>query len=207
MKKMKTIYYLIFAIIGATTTSVSLMATDPYSHNAIMSISGIQSTYVPSDISKSNPNIHAGIGTSSLSTNDIRDVKDQVVYTIQGKVLEIGKPIPWTDNAGNEKGVIPVSILVDKTYKGKLDHGKTFTVYLDGIKIDGEYYLPPGEALFEIGENVLVHVALSNTGPDGMDVYYVKLGEFGKYKITGDKAYNEKLPYGITIDSAVRQAK
>lgn len=204
---MKTIYYLVFAIIGATASSVLLMATDSYAYNTIMSISGVQSTYVPSDISKSNPDIHAGIGTSSLSTTEIRDVKDQVVYTIKGKVLEIGNPIPWTDNAGNEKGIIPVSILVDKAYKGKLDHGKTFTVYLDGIKIDGEYYLPPGEALFEIGENVLVHAALSNTGPDGMDVYYVKLGEFGKYRINGDKAYNEKLPYGITIDSAARQAK
>lgn len=204
---MKTIYYLVFAIIGATTTSLTLVATDPYLHNAVMVMSGVPSTYIPSDISKSSPNIHAGVGTSSLSTTDIRDVKDQVAYTIKGNVLKIGDPVPWTDNAGNEKGAIPVTILVDKAYKGKLDHGKTFTVYLDGIKIDGEYHLPPGEALFEIGENVLIHAALSNTGPDIQDVYYVKLGQFGKYKIVDDKAYNEKSPYGITIDSAAKQAK
>ena len=85
--------------------------------------------YIPSDITKANPHLVKAVGHTSVTTN-VHNLKDNIKYTLHGKVLGVGDPIPWIDNAGNSRGVIPIEILVDKKYKGNDEIGKTFTVYI-----------------------------------------------------------------------------
>lgn len=202
---MKKNYYLVFGLVAAIVVSAVVVFT-PNTYNTVLMLADAPTPYIPSDISKSNPLFQKGTGEISLVTTDIEDVKDQVTITIKGKVVSIGDPVIWTDSAGNTKGSIPVEILVEKSYKGKIKSGEVFTLYLDSIKEGGKFYIQPFEATFEEGEEVIVHAALGNI-PGISNPYFVKLGEFGKYKIIDDKAYNEKFPYGVNSEFAGQQGK
>ncbi len=72
-----------------------------------------------------------------------------------------------------------------------------------------QHYINGFEPQFEIGEDVIVHIAKDNQGPDGPDGnnYFVELGMFGKYKVIEEKAYNKKHPTGKSLNETFNEAK
>lgn len=168
----------------------------------------IDTVYIPSDITNANPNFVIENAEIFWSTHNIEDVKDDVVFTLQGTVLSIDDPIDWNvggpvstiTNRQQIMGFIPITISLDKVYKGNLTDD-TFTFYVTSNKYDGKYHVSPDAANFETGEKVLVHLAHSDLGsfPDGH--YYPKLSQFGKYQINeNDIAFNIHHPNGIPLD-------
>ena len=220
-----------------STVSLTRVLTEslssPISENENNTQNILESTknpiYVPSDITKANPNFVVVQSEASWLTTNIADVKDQVVYTLQGTVLSIDDPIDYNHGGpvslitGTQQiiGFIPVTISIDNVYKGKLTDNE-FTFYLFSDKYNDQYHIPSYGPNFKIGENVLVHLAHSDLGsfPDGH--YYVKLAEFGKYQLqpigtsnansvikTDDIeyiAFNVHHPNGIPLDVVAGEA-
>ena len=126
--------------------------------------------------------------------------------------MDVGKPVDWHDNVGITHGAIPITIEIvtnTKNVEGEsYKRGDSFTFYLDSEKIDDKYYISSHEPEFEIGEDIVVHVGKSHLGPmgEGGDNYFVELGDFGKYKITDQKAYNEKHREGKSIEDALKES-
>jgi len=140
--------------------------------------------YVPSDITKANPNILIG-GESSWRTVNVSDVAEHVVYIIEGTVLEIGTPIDYLSSKTSFSGnsLLPITIIVDQVHKGQLN-SKTFTFYEMGwfYFIDENdpnssfmpdtieeiqqiindknktYHFAEDTAQFEVGEKILIHL-------------------------------------------------
>ena len=69
--------------------------------------------YTRSDITKANPSLKVSDTDVSMAT-DLDGVKQYVVLTVSGKVVSVGDPIPWVDDAGNKHGGIPITIQIDK---------------------------------------------------------------------------------------------
>lgn len=177
----------------------------------------IETMYVPSDMSKSLPQFDGVYqGHATWSTDDVKKVKKEIKYTIRGTVVSIGELEFWTDPTPQpeelqkirpQNVLIPINIQVDKIkhYNGEFT-GEIFTVKLTGQLLDNKLYLDGGEPQFEVGEKVVVHVGIDPNDVIEKDHKYVVLGEFGKYKIQDDKAYNEKYPKGKSIDKAFKDA-
>lgn len=168
--------------------------------------------YTQSDITKANPNLKIGNTIVSMS-HDIEYVKQYVDLTVSGKVVSVGDPIPWTDESGTVHGAIPITIEVDKkskdkTSKLKLKKGDLFTFNIDSLYHDGEFYIWQHEAQFELDEKTLVHITNAEEGPNGVDGdnYSTILGKYGKYKVVGDKAYNEEHKNGKSLDKTFNEA-
>lgn len=164
-------------------------------------------TYIPSDISKANPNINMGHGSASMDTLKPEEVKERISHTVMGQVVSVDDPIDWTDEHERISGAVPVTIQVTDNIKG--DAEKSITFYLHGKYFGDEFYLAPYEAQVEIGEKVLVHLAPESVFEfqDG-EALYSPLGEFSKYKIGEDgKAYNSNYKQGKNLDSAMNESK
>lgn len=170
--------------------------------------------YVPSDITKANPNIKVSVGDVSMES-DITQFKKTVLLTLEGTITNIDDPIAWTDETGQEHGAIPITMKVEKNTKinketnERIEKGDTFTFYLDGLYHQGDYYLWNFEPQFEIGERSIVHLGKGYQGPLGEngDNYFVELGLYGKYKVVDDKAYNEKFPNGKSVNLALTETQ
>ncbi len=175
--------------------------------------------YVPSKIGYALSTVdEVTQGAASFATNDIQKVKGEVDYTIKGTVVSISEPIPWNDPTPKSEGYyirngenvkIEIDIEVDKTGKSKkkLDAGSIVTVTITGKLLDKKLKLDGGEEHYEIGERVVVHVAEDPNDIIGENVKYVKLGQFGKYKLNEDKAFNELYPKGRVISSVMSETK
>ena len=168
--------------------------------------------YVQSDITKANPNLKILPAAFSMSTHNISETKDTVVLTLSGTVTLVGDPIVW-EYKNDIHGAVPVAIDVSKKTKDKetelvLNNGDSFTFYLAGIYEYGEHHIFGFEPQFELGEKVIVHIGKADQGPNGENGnnYFVKLGKYGKYKIVGDKAYNEKYDQGRSFDPIFKEA-
>ena len=178
-----------------------------------------QSVYVPSDITKANPDfIRLEGGHELWKTTDVNDVKDDVVYTIEGQVLSIDEPVDWDtgvilstvqmdDGSPNAQilGFIPITISIANMHKGDLSDN-VFTFYVASNKINNQYYIFEDSANFEIGENVIVHLAHYDDGPFPDGHYYSVLSKFSKYQIINDFAFNANHQNGISITSVVTEA-
>lgn len=175
--------------------------------------------YVPSNIAHALGSVTDVVqGDASWTTTDIKKVKDAVDYTIKGTVIHISEPILWTDPTPRSDGYvetrgnnvkIQVDIEVDEIGKATspLDRDSVVTVVITGKLLNDVLYLDGGEEHYELGERVIVHVATDPHNIMGDDVLYVKLGEFGKYKIQNDRAYNEQFSEGRSISSVMSEAK
>lgn len=170
-------------------------------------------SYEPSDITKADPSFAISPSSASWRTTDISEAKSTVLATFRGTVVDIGKPIDWQDNVNLTHGAIPITISVTEntkdTERNDYKDGELFTFYVDSSKIGGKYYIASHEPEFEVGEDVVVHIAKSRLGPlgEGGDNYFVELGDFGKYKIQHDKAFNEKFHNGKSIRSALNESR
>ncbi|MCE2614571.1 MAG: hypothetical protein LVO36_01560, partial [Nitrosopumilus sp. (ex Thoosa mismalolli)] len=169
--------------------------------------------YVPSDITKANSNLKIGNTSASMST-DIDYAKKFVVLTVSGEVKSVGDPIPWSDDAGNKHGAVPVTIEIDKKAKDEtiglmLKKDDLFTFYVDSIYHNGQYYVWQHEPQFEIGEKTIVHISNSEYGPDGYkgNNFVVEIGKYGKYKVVDEKAYNEHHEKGKPLDKAFAETQ
>ncbi len=198
------------SIVFAIITSISI-----FDDGVVISNSDNVISYIPSDITKANPNFIKMEETNKLwKTIHIKDVKDEIVYTIKGQVLSIDDSIDWKtgvifstikvkEGYTNEQilGLIPITISVDKVYKGKLT-AEIFTFYVGSNKINDKYYVSTDTANFEVGEKILVHLAYSDLGPFPEGHYYPKLGKFGKYQINeNNMAFNVNYLNGVSINS------
>ena len=181
---------------------------------AIPATPGSSYVYTQSDITKANPNLRIIEGSFSM-VEDIEYAKHEVVLTLSGTVLSVGDPIDWTNHeSGRTLGGVPVTIQVDKKSKNeepdlKLDKGDEFTFHLHGLYDLDQHFILPYEPQFEIGEKVVVHIGKGDRGPNGIDGdnYHVEIGKFGKYKVIEGKAYNEKHPFGKSLDTVFDEAK
>lgn len=174
-------------------------------------------SYVPSKIGYALSTVdEVTQGAASFATNDIQKVKSEVDYTIKGTVVSISEPILWTDPTPKSEGYyirngenvkIEIDIEVDETGKSKtqLDAGSIVTITITGKLLDNKLKLDGGEEHYEIGERVIVHVAEDPNDIIGKNVKYVKLGQFGKYKLQDDKAFNELYPEGRNISSVMSE--
>lgn len=161
-------------------------------------------------------------------TFDIKDVKDDVVYTILGTISSVGygdELIEWNPAGYQTLGFFPITLSVDTVYKGDwID--ETFIFYLAYQKFgDGEY--EPITKKYNVGEKYLFHfehLDLSHLGddpfPDGS--YTVALSQYGQYRIetvdgTSDfdiastssdtlLAFNPNYPNGVPLDSISGEA-
>ena len=168
--------------------------------------------YVPSDITKANPNLKVA-PTEYTMLEDITHTKKTVVMTVSGMVLAVGDPIPWIDYANNELGYVPITIEVDRKSKDTNDFGSkkgdNITFYVGGGYEGGQFFVDGFEAQFEIGEKVLVHLGKATDGPplEKGGYHFVELGKYGKYKVIGDKAYNEHHKNGKLLDKTFDEAR
>ncbi len=201
MNKQKLLITSVLIVAAISATAFAMPNTDtPY-------------VYTPSDITKANPHLVMGMGTYSM-LEDIEKTKDTVVLTLSGTVLSVGNIIDW-EYKGDKYGAVPVTIEIDKNTKTTIDttnpiqKGDSFTFYLGGIYEMEQHYIDNFEPQFEIGEHIVVHIGKSEQGPKGPsgDNYFVELGKHGKYKVIGDKAYNEKHKEGKSLDLAFNEAK
>lgn len=210
---MKNMYLMtIVAAIGIAAVS-ALIVSEVHLPNTA------STPYVPSNIAHSLGSVTDVVqGDASWTTTDIKKVKDEVDYTIMGTVVHVSEPIPWTDPTPKSAGYtdtrgnnvkIQVDIEVDETGKAKnqLDRGSVVTVVITGKLLNNVLYLDGGEEHYELGERVIVHVAQDPHDIIGDDVLYVKLGEFGKYKIQNNRAYNELFSEGRSISSVMSEAR
>ena len=207
MKNKRTTKHIIIAIIVGIGLATAF--NDPFVYNQTLFLVGADIPYTPSDITRSNPDILSpdGGGGATFKAEFTSDVKDSVDYTIHGTVLLVGSPVPWTDSVGNERGIIPIKLQVSQVSKGKtLDDG-VFTVHLLADKVDGKYYLDSYEPEFETNEEVIVHISVDILDDTSGKLNLVTLGEYAKYQVNGDRAYNVQFPYGKSIDAVKNEAR
>ncbi len=211
--KLQKTYPIIAALIIVLTITASVAMINYHEHDAE------SYTYIPSNIGYALTTVdEVTQGAASFATTDISKVKDQVDHTIKGTVVSISEPITWTEPTPKSEGYfirngenvkIEIDIEVDETSKSKieLDAGSIVTVTITGKLLDNKLKLDGGEEQYEIGERVIVHIAEDPNEIIGKNVKYVKLGQFGKYKIHGDKAYNELYTEGRNISSIMSETK
>ncbi len=216
MKKLHLAAITISVVAAASLLTVSMLGmSEPY-------------VYTASDITKANPNITVGTGIFSME-EDMENMKESVHLTLSGKVLSVGDAIPWEMPSNNERAVsIPVTIEVDKISKNvenlEIKPGQELTFYLNGmypgdayLGIDknydrtdstqrGDFELFSYEAQFELDEIVVVHLTKENYGPSENDGnYFPVIGKFSKYKVNGEKAYNENYVNGESLDIILKE--
>ena len=192
--------------------------------------------YVPSDITKANPNIRVSRVDASWRTTDIRDIADEVKYTIRGTILEVQDPINSYsyDHAMQGFGSIPVVMSVDEVYKGNLE-SDTLTFFLgsfitypdrpgyirasiaDVAELRKGYSMFSYEPQFEVGDHVIVHVGevywdedriVDPQDLETMTPYHsVLLAKYGAYHIHDGKIYNEKVPDGAPLARAIAESQ
>ena len=99
---------------------------------------GAPAVYVPSDMTKANPDIevtpaHAWVGYSHIS-----QYAHEIVYTLEGTVTTIQDPILWVQAAGFVTASIPITLSVEKVHKGNLESDQfTFFVTASPVFVDG----------------------------------------------------------------------
>ena len=76
------------------------------------------------------PGVTVAGGGSSILTTNIADIKDDILYTIEGEILEFGEPILRVSSQNLALAAIPVTMSVDSLHKGTLE-SDTFTFFLD----------------------------------------------------------------------------
>ncbi len=203
MKRKQILTYSIIAIAAFSTIGAF---NDPFVYNKILFVVGADIPYVESDISLSNPNIIGSHGSASYVAEFVTEIKDRVDYTVHGIVTSIDDPIAWTDNVGNERGIIPVQLQVIESTKGTISD-KTFTVHLLANHFDEKWYLSADSPDFEVGEEVIVHITVVSPDENSGDLNLVALGPYAKYKIQDNRAYNIQFPYGKSISSALNESR
>ena len=222
----------------ATVLGAFVLSYPPQAESATMDADLAEPyIYVPSDITKANPNILVADGHASWRTTNISDVADDVKYTIQGTILEIRDPIDWyeQDNGASGHGTIPVVMSAETVYKGSFDfdtitfflesyliHPETFSgnsvTVADVANSPKEYYLFSFHPQFEVGDRVLVHLFEIDLNFDNMTInpkdvdlltpyYAVQLGKYGAYHVHGDRIYNDMIPDGAPLSRAIDESK
>ena len=190
--------------------------------------------YVPSDMTKANPDISIMQMHGSSRYSHISQYADDVVYTLEGTVTAIRDPIIWVLSDAHVRAAIPVVLSVEKVHKGILESDElTFFVPSDFVIVDGKvatsassvgiepypypgifeeftadeinnatdkrYLLGDGSDQYEVGDNVIVHLIVSEWVEqelsDGTSVvistgsiiphYRTPMGQESVYKIQG----------------------
>lgn len=213
---MQKIIFLIASIAIVAAVGIGMLA----SQSGVQTYQGndLQSEmYIPSDMSKAFPDYTLTVSHLSMTTTDITKVKDEVKYTVVGTVIKISESVVWIDPTPHDASVadslgdrikIDVDIQVDVVTKGNdIKKGDVLTITITGTLHDNNLITLDSAEQFELDEQVIVHVSEDPNDIIGKNIHYVKLGEFGKYKIQGDKAFNSKNPSGKSIKEALEETK
>lgn len=205
MQKKQIITYITLVVVVSGTL---VAFNDPFVYNKTMFVLGIDIPYIPSNITQANHNIVAiDGGGATFKAEFVSDIKNSVDSTVHGTVLSVSTPLPWTDSVGNERGIVSVELQIIEATKGQVTNSNTFIVHLLTDKLDGTFYLDSYEPEFEIGEEVIVHTGIETPDATSGDLNLVVLGEYGKYQVQGDRAYNIQFPYGKSINDAKNEAR
>ncbi len=100
-------------------------------------------------------------------------------------------------------------VLIQYLFFAKLNDAPddVITVILTGKLLGKTHYLDGGEPQFEVGEEVILHITIVPNDIVGKNIKYIKLGEYGKYKIQDGKAFNTKYPRGKIIRDALEETQ
>jgi hypothetical protein len=207
----KIVYTIITAIVVASigfvfsvTSNENIEAHDVEDHTH----------YSQSDLGKAFPD-HVLLPSSSATDLNMEKAKKDIISTIQGTVVGISGIKTWNDTTMNpdliplvgDRIKIDVQIEVEKSNKGDYKKGDIITVTLTGALMhDDKIISMDDNEQFEIGEEVIVHIAKDPNNIIGDNIHYVKLGQYGKYSVQNDKAYNERYHDGIPIAQALNEA-
>lgn len=196
----RTIISAIITALAITAGVTGIVIVDGQNYNSTY-------VYVPSDISKANPNIHSPTGNATMDTYNPSDVRHRITNTVIGTVLSVDDPVQFTDDRGYDHGFVPVTLQVHKNIKGQLD--ETVTFYLHGTYSMDKFSLMPYASQFELGEKVLVHLQ-PLTFVDFLegDALHTALGKWSKYQIGDDnRAYNENHKQGRNLVFAENESR
>ncbi len=225
MNKKSIIKYGIIVAIA----SIAIIYT-PLIYTITLSIMQVEPTYIePISMRVDKLEVKKNQGFVSGIAGDIVNMKDKVVYSIRGEVIDIRKPLLLIEEGSvDDIWFIPIDIRIKDVYKGDLKKGDIFTIYIqssnfnttryannvdyviDEYKWDENIYIESYEPTYNIGEEVMVHIAIADLEYIVRDLEYVDedlpnqlpysiLGKYGKYTIKDGLAYNEKYPYGVPI--------
>ena len=208
---MKLLILVSLTVIFVASIAILLAITIDIDENNVQNISQTKITDVI-------PNTVFG-GEASWRTTNIAVVKDDVVYTIEGTILEFGSPIEYVDSRNRASGAIPVTMSIEQVHKGNLST-QTFTFFLhswvtlnpsqisevdnnqdfveehrkmyvgqDYSNVEKQYKIIAYPSLFEIGDKVIAHIEISDFG----EINYI----YKKDQGTLDPYYSISLgPYG-----------
>lgn len=175
------------------------------------------SEYIPSDMSQYFPDHEITYVHSSYGSIDVKELKDDVKYSIQGTVVGISDIQYWDGideelesfaNIDLQTIKVEVYIEVDKVGKSTKDlkKGDIITVTIQGMKHGNQISFISSDQ-YEIGEEVIVHLGEDPNDIVGDDVKFSIAGEHTKYKIQNDKAFNKDNKKGKLIKDVLVEAQ
>jgi len=173
--------------------------------------------YIPSDMSKYFPNHEITYVHSSYGSTDVKELKEDVKYSVQGTVVDISDVQYWDGIDKNLESFadidlqtikVEVDIEVDQVGKSTKDikKGDIITVTIQGMKQGNQISFISSDQ-YEIGEEVIVHLGEDPNDIVGDDVKFSIAGEHTKYKVQKDKAFNEDNKKGKLTKDVLGEAR
>lgn len=169
--------------------------------------------YIVSDLDKAFPDYEI---VNNALTRDLNfeKAKKDIKSTVKGTVIDISELKTWTDKTINpelvpiigERIKIEVQIEVEKASKVYKKGDIVTVTLLGGLLPDGKTVAMDSDDEYELGEQVIIHLAEDPNDVAGKNVHYVKLGKYGKYSIQDDKAYNDANHKGKSIEKILKEA-
>lgn len=214
----KTYSYTLIAIIAIGITAFTFSTNSEVENISTQIIENVHPNenehYYEADIGKAFPDyeiVHNAVARDLNFEKAKKDIKS----TVKGTVIDIGEIKTWNDKTMNpelipivgERIKIDVQIEVEKSNNNVYKKGEIVTVTLLGaILPDSNIVALDDDEEFELGEEVIIHVAEDPNDIVDENVHYVKLGKYGKYTIQDGKAYNDSNHYGKSIEQALNEA-
>ncbi|WP_148313051.1 hypothetical protein [Nitrosopumilus adriaticus] len=173
--------------------------------------------YIPSDMGQYFPDYEVTHSHASYGSIDMKDLKKDVKYSIQGTVVAISDILYWDgvnkddeafDNIDLQTIKVEVDVKVDKASKSDktIKKGDIITITIQGFK-SGDQISFTSDDQYQIGDEIIVHLGEDTSGIVGEDVKFSIAGGHTKYKIQNDKAYNDDNVKGKPIKEILDQSQ
>lgn len=173
--------------------------------------------YIPSNMGQYFPDYEVTHSHASYGSIDMKVLKKDVKYSIQGTVVAISDIKYWDGidkdseafaNIDLQTIKVEVDVKVDKASKSDktIKKGDIITITIQGFK-SGNQVTFTSDDQYQIGDEIIVHLGEDTSGIVGEDVKYSIAGGHTKYKIQKDKAYNEDNVKGKSIQEILGQSQ
>jgi len=205
----------IFAIVAISALSGILITTvfeeEPISQQQT------EMLYTPSNMGKYFPDYELGYSEATYGSIDMKHLKKDVTYTVQGTVVDISNIQYWDginpndeafDNIDLETIKVEVDIEVQTVVKSKTDlaKGDIITITLTGFKSENQIWFNSNDQ-YEIDEMVIVHLGEDSNEVVGEDIKFSIAGEHTKYTVQNDRAYNHDNGKGKPVKEILDQVQ